>query len=123
MYPEIFGMGIPVLAICYGHQLTAQCLGGTVDKGQIREYGPTTIHFHDKKGVFEGVHDDELVRMSHFDQVVTVPDGFSVVASTDDCPIAGMVNYQKSIYCIQFHPEVTHTACGNLLLENFVNIT
>ncbi len=121
--PGIFEMGIPILGICYGHQLAAYSLGGKVEKGHVREYGPATINFAEKKAIFEGVEDSELVWMSHFDQVVSLPSGFEVVGSTSDSPIAAMANYEKDIYCIQFHPEVTHTACGNMILDNFVNVT
>ncbi|MBI4975679.1 glutamine-hydrolyzing GMP synthase [Candidatus Peregrinibacteria bacterium] len=120
---RVFELGVPILGICYGHQLAAYLLGGEVEKGNVREYGKANVHFLDRKGIFEGVEDYETVWMSHFDQVVKLPDGFEVVASTDDCPIAAMTNYEKNIYCMQFHPEVTHTPCGKMILENFVNIT
>ena len=119
----IFEMGIPILGICYGHQLTAYCLGGEVEKGKVREYGSAVVHFEKKEGVFENVEDDEDVWMSHFDQVVKMPEGFDLVASTDDCPIAAMANLEKNIFCLQFHPEVTHTPCGMKILESFVELT
>lgn len=121
--PGIFEMGIPILGICYGHQLIAYYMGGKVEKGQVREYGPATINFTEKKGIFEGVGESELVWMSHFDQVTAVGENFNIVGATADCPIAAMANYEKHIYGIQFHPEVTHSACGNLVLDNFVNLT
>lgn len=121
--PGLFELGVPVLAICYGHQLVAHFLGGVVEKGGVREYGAASVRFSEKKGILEGIEDVEDVWMSHFDQVVKAPEGFKVVASTEDCPVAGMANYEKNIYGIQFHPEVTHTPCGNLILENFVNLT
>ena len=121
--PALFELGVPVLAICYGHQLVGHFLGGVVEKGGVREYGAASVRFSEKKGIFEGIEDVEDVWMSHFDQVVKAPEGFKVVASTEDCPIAGMANYEKNIYGIQFHPEVTHTPCGGLILENFVNLT
>ncbi len=120
--PEIFKIGVPVLGICYGHQLIAHTLGGEVDKGDVREYGFAKVKISDKKGVLEGVEDVENVWMSHFDQVVKEPEGFSVVASTEDCPIAAMADFERRIYCVQFHPEVTHTPCGMKVLENFVGI-
>lgn len=118
----IFDLGVPVLGICYGHQLIAASLGGSVEQGQIREYGHATVTFSGKDEIFEGVQDNEDVWMSHFDQVITAP-GFKVVASTESCPIAAMVNHERNIYSVQFHPEVTHTPCGNLILENFVDFT
>ncbi len=120
--PQIFDLGLPILAICYGHQLTAHFLKGNVGKGNVREYGPAEIHFSEKEGVFEGLNDAENVWMSHFDQVTEVPKGFKIVGSSDDCKIAAMSNQQKKIYGVQFHPEVTHTKNGMKILENFVMI-
>jgi len=120
---SIFKLGIPILGICYGHQLLGYHLGGKVQKGAVREYGPAKIKFSERKKFFEGIRSVEPVWMSHFDQVVKAPKGFKVVGKTSDCPIAAMANYQKNLYGIQFHPEVTHTPCGNTLLKNFVAIT
>lgn len=120
---RVFEIGVPILGICYGHQLTAYSLGGDVEKGHVREYGHANVSFKEKKKVFETLEDVETVWMSHFDQVVKEPEGFDVVASSEDCPIAAMVNYDKNIYTLQFHPEVTHTPCGMKILENFVDIT
>ncbi len=119
----IFELGVPILGICYGHQLIAYSLGGEVEKGAVREYGPATVNFSETKSIFEGQSDIEQVWMSHFDQVMKVPDDFFVVGSTEDCPIAAMANYEKNIFGIQFHAEVTHTPNGKLILENFVNLT
>ncbi len=119
----IFELGVPILGICYGHQLAAHCLGGEVAKGQVREYGSAVVHFAKREGVFKDVKENENVWMSHFDQVTKMPEGFELIAHTDDCPIAGMVDLKRNIYCIQFHPEVTHTPCGMGILENFVKLT
>ncbi len=121
--PGIFELGIPILGICYGHQLTAYILGGEVAKGKVREYGSATVKFSAKKVIFKDVSDKENAWMSHFDQVTKMPEGFEVVASTEDCPIAAMADYKRNIYCVQFHPEVTHTPCGMKILENFVELT
>lgn len=121
--PGVFELGIPILGMCYGHQVTAHNLGGIVEKGQVREYGHATANFKEKKGAFEGIQDSETVWMSHFDQVTKVPAGFEIVASTEDCPIAAMADYKRNIYCLQFHPEVSHTPCGSQIMDNFVNIT
>lgn len=121
--PAVFELGIPILGICYGHQLVGHFLGGTVQKGQVSEYGQAKVKFLKREGVFEGVNEEESVWMSHFDQVVKAPAGFEIVASTDDCPIAAMMNKEKRIYTLQFHPEVTHTPCGMGILENFVRLT
>ncbi|MFA6305933.1 MAG: glutamine-hydrolyzing GMP synthase [Candidatus Gracilibacteria bacterium] len=120
---RILNIGVPVLGICYGHQLIAHLLGGEVKNGNVREYGHANVKFTEKKGVFQGIGDYEDVWMSHFDQVVKLPEGFVGVAGTEDCPIAAMANYSKNIYSLQFHPEVTHTLCGNNILQNFVDIT
>lgn len=120
---RIFEIGVPILGICYGHQLTAYSLGGEVEKGAVREYGQANVSFSERKNVFSTLNDLETVWMSHFDQVVKAPEGFEIVASSEDCPIAAMANYEKNIYTLQFHPEVTHTPCGMKILENFVDIT
>jgi len=121
--PSIFDLGIPIMGICYGHQLIADMLGGVVEPGNVSEYGHTDVEFIEKKGVFEDMEDEETTWMSHFDQVVKPPQGFKVVAKTQDCPIAGMADYSRNIYTMQFHPEVTHTPHGRLILEDFVNLT
>lgn len=120
---RIFELGVPVMGICYGHQLTASLLGGEVEPGKVREYGPAIVNFENKKGVFEGIQDNENVWMSHFDQVVSLPEGFEEVGKTSDTPIAAMADFDRKIFCMQFHPEVTHTPCGKIILDNFVNIT
>jgi len=119
----VLDLEIPILGICYGHQLIAYELGGSVEPGFTQEYGQASIKFHNKGGLFEGIDDEEVVWMSHFDQVTKVPEGFEVVATTTDCPIAAMANYKANIYSVQFHPEVTHTPCGRLILDNFINMT
>ncbi len=121
--PGLFNIGVPVLGICYGHQLIAHILGGRVDKGEVREYGHANIHFYERKGILADIGENEDVWMSHFDQVVEVPDGFKVVGSSSDCEVAAMSNYERNIYGIQFHPEVAHTPCGMRVLESFVELT
>ncbi len=119
----IFEMGVPILAICYGHQLVGKVLGGEVEKGKVREYGKAQLRLSSKPGILGDLEMEETVWMSHFDQVVKAPEGFKVVGSTEDCPIAAMVNEEKEIYCVQFHPEVTHTPCGMKILTDFVALT
>lgn len=121
--PHVFEMGIPIMGICFGLQITAHLLGGKVAKGKVREYGHAEVTFLKKNGVFQNVKSVEDVWMSHFDQVIEAPEGFEVVGSTLDCPIAAMVDEKRNIYCMQFHPEVTHTPCGASILEKFVEIT
>jgi GMP synthase (glutamine-hydrolysing) len=121
--PKVFELGIPILAICYGHQLLAHTLGGKVEKGEVREYGSAELNFNDTPSIFEGLEKVEKVWMSHFDQVTEIPEGFKIVASTKDCNVAAMINEDKKLYSIQFHPEVTHTKNGIKVLENFTDIT
>lgn len=121
--PEVFAMGVPVLAICYGHQLMAKTLGGEVENGKVSEYGKAVVNFSDRPGIFNNLDADENVWMSHFDQVVKVGEGFEVIASTEDCPIAATANVSKKLYSVQFHPEVTHTDHGMKILEAFVGET
>ena len=121
--PQLFELGVPVLAICYGHQLMAKTLGGEVENGKVSEYGSADINFSKKLGIFERMGSVESAWMSHFDQVVAAPEGFEIVASTEDCPIAATVNLEKKLYSVQFHPEVTHTENGMKILEDFVDET
>lgn len=115
---KIFEMNIPVLGICYGHQLVAHLLGGKVVRGEMKEYGLANLQVG-QSALFEGLEGGEIVWMSHGDKVEIAPDGFKVTASTENCPIAGMADEARKIYSIQFHPEVTHTVHGMKVLENF----
>lgn len=122
--PDIFVLNIPVLGICYGHQLTNKILGGKVSPGKTKEYGKTKLIIDKKEGIFAGIDQDELqVWMSHWDEVTEIPTSFSVLAHTDINEFAAVGNVNKNIYGIQFHPEVTHTQMGTKILENFVNLT
>ncbi|PIR54663.1 glutamine-hydrolyzing GMP synthase [Candidatus Peregrinibacteria bacterium CG10_big_fil_rev_8_21_14_0_10_36_19] len=121
--PAIFDLGIPVLGICYGHQVIAKQLGGIIEKGKIREYGRAFVDFKKSEGLLKGLKEKEEVWMNHFDQVVKLPEGFELIGETEDCPITAMADENRKFYGVQFHPEVTHTPCGSQLLENFVNIT
>ena len=117
--PAIYELGVPVLGFCYGHQITAVTLGGTVFHPEVGEYGPATLHV-EGGALFEGTPAEQTVWMSHFDAVRDVPEGFTVVASTDVCPVAAMENAEKRIYTTQFHPEVKHTEFGQQILSNFL---
>ena len=117
--PAIYELGVPVLGFCYGHQITAVTLGGTVFHPEVGEYGPATLHV-EGGALFEGTPAEQTVWMSHFDAVRDVPEGFTVVASTDVCPVAAMENAEKHIYTTQFHPEVKHTEFGQQILSNFL---
>ena len=120
---KIFNLGVPILGICYGMQLTAYELGGRVKAGKKREYGPTDIKIIKPGKLFAGLKPNQRTWMSHGDQVVRLPKGFTKIAGSVNCPIAAMSNQAKNIYCLQFHPEVIHTENGKKILENFIKIT
>ncbi|HJJ69511.1 MAG TPA: glutamine-hydrolyzing GMP synthase, partial [Methanocorpusculum sp.] len=115
----VFELGIPVLGICYGAQLTAYTLGGTVTSADTREYGRTEITVKPSK-IFEGVPSNTTCWMSHTDRITEVPEGFSIIAESPVCPVAAMQNPDKGIYCVQFHPEVMHTPEGTKMISNFL---
>lgn len=117
--PAVFDLHVPILGICYGLQEIAWISNKGVSRGTKREYGPATIHVEDDScPLFKGLHNSQ-VWMSHHDKLTKLPEGFKVVATTDNTPFAGISNDKKQIYGIQFHPEVTHTAQGTRLLKNF----
>ncbi|GGN38274.1 MULTISPECIES: glutamine-hydrolyzing GMP synthase [Marinomonas] len=127
--PEaVFTMGVPVFGICYGMQTMAEQLGGKVQGSDIREFGYAQIRKHAGPALFDGIQDHIAnngvalldVWMSHGDKVVTMPKDFSLMASTDSCPIAAMANEAKKFYGVQFHPEVTHTLQGGRILSRFI---
>jgi GMP synthase (glutamine-hydrolysing) len=119
-HKDIFSLGIPVLGICYGHQVIAQMLGGKVAKGARREFGKEILAVTDTKGIFVGLSHEETVWFSHGDQVAKLPVGFKVTASTGSCKHAAYADLARNIFGIQFHPEVTHTKHGKKMLENFL---
>nr|MDO8082483.1 glutamine-hydrolyzing GMP synthase [Candidatus Freyarchaeota archaeon] len=112
--------GVPILGICYGHQLIAHILGGSVKRLDRREFGKTVLYIEEKEDLFQGLKDTEIVWMSHGDQVLELPPGFEKIGHTDNCPIAAYRNMTDRIYGVQFHIEVHHTEKGNRILENFV---
>lgn len=119
--PAILSLGVPILGICYGCQLTAWMAGGVVETAEQSEYGPITLHIEDDTSpLFSDVPTDSIVWMSHTDRVIKEPVGFSVTASTAACPVAAMENRNKRLYAVQFHPEVTHSQYGDKVLENFL---
>lgn len=117
----IFSLGIPILGICYGHQLIAYMLGGTVRKGKVGEYGISKIKISSENGLFKGLNKEETVWMSHMDTVESPPPGFSILGYTKECKIAAMGNINKKFFSVQFHPEVVHTPRGKEILGNFVS--
>ncbi|MCI9531703.1 MAG: glutamine-hydrolyzing GMP synthase [Lachnospiraceae bacterium] len=117
---EIFDMGIPVLGICYGSQLMAHLLGGTVKTAPVSEYGHTEVELDTSDAMFKGVSPKGACWMSHTDYIAEVPEGFHVTAHTPACPVAAMSFPEKKLYAAQFHPEVMHTKEGTKMLSNFV---
>jgi GMP synthase (glutamine-hydrolysing) len=118
--PRVFDLGVPVLGICYGHQLMAQALGGEVAATGRREYGRTTLTVDRPGMLLADMHESEQVWMSHGDAVVREPEGFRVNAHTDMIPIAAMEDPERGLYAVQFHPEVSHTPKGVALLKRFL---
>jgi len=112
--------GIPVLGICYGVQLMAHLLGGTVEKGERGEYGFAELDIANPDALLRGISGPQPVWMSHRDLVARAPDGFTVMARTETCPVAAMGSDARRLYGVQFHPEVAHTPCGKTILANFV---
>jgi GMP synthase (glutamine-hydrolysing) len=119
--PAIFEMGIPVLGICYGMQLACDSLGGKVENVPSKEFGRARVRITDpNESLFAGIPKETDVWMSHGDQVSGVSDQFIPLAATSTCPIAAVKHRDLPVYGIQFHPEVTHTPEGAVLLRNFV---
>lgn len=120
--PKILELGVPVLGICYGHQLLVHTLKGEVEFGTVHEFGKSAFHPLEKKGVLENFPDESIAWMSHVDKVISLPKGFETIGETGDCEAAAIMDAERNFYGVQFHPEVTHTERGMLLLENFVHI-
>jgi len=124
----VFELGVPVLGICYGMQTMAQQLGGKVEAGKVREFGHALVRARGHTKLLESIEDERnaeghgllKVWMSHGDKVVALPPGFSLMASTEACPIAAMADEARRFYGVQFHPEVTHTRQGARILQRFV---
>ncbi|MBS7302799.1 MAG: glutamine-hydrolyzing GMP synthase [Lachnospiraceae bacterium] len=117
---ELFELGVPVLGLCYGAQLMMHVLGGKVEKAPVREYGKTEVFVENGSPLFTDVKSTTICWMSHFDYISRVAPGFSVIAHTEDCPVAAAEDRTKNLYAIQFHPEVLHTEEGTKMLYNFV---
>ncbi|QJR21496.1 GMP synthase [glutamine-hydrolyzing] [Brevinematales bacterium NS] len=121
--PEMYELGIPILGICYGMQLTAHLLGGRVERSLHREYGKAFLDLLKRESLlFQGVRDNSVIWMSHGDSVLGLPEGFEIVAKSQDGALTAIEHRTKPIYCVQFHPEVAHTEDGRILLSNFVKL-
>ncbi len=117
---EILSLGIPILGICYGDQLLAFTAGGKVSSAEnSSEYGKTKL-IADEHPLFSGVPRESICWMSHTDFISEPPKGYRIIAVTEKCPCAAMADDEHKIYGVQFHPEVTHTQYGNLILHNFL---
>ena len=116
----VFELGVPVLGICYGLQLTAHIFKGKVEKSSKREYGKAHIYVERKDRFLDGIKDGDIVWMSHQDKVLTIPDGFITLARSDNSPHAVIRNEKGTVYGVQFHPEVHHTPKGKRVLKNFL---
>jgi len=117
---RILELGVPVLGICYGMQVMTHMLGGEVARASRREYGRAEIIIDDSSDIFDGIRDGSVVWMSHADRIERHPEGFSVIARTDNSPCAAMADRQRGFYAFQFHPEVIHTEEGTAILRNFI---
>ncbi len=118
--PAIFDLEVPILGICYGHQLLAHGLGGRVARTGSAEYGKTELSVSDGSGLFAELPETQDVWMSHGDAVVEAPPGFRVVASTAGSPVAAMEHRERRLYGVQFHPEVGHTPRGTEIIKRFL---
>ena len=118
--PALFGLGIPVLGICYGMQMMCAALGGKVSPCEVSEYGTTEVALTAPSPLFSGVKSPVRALMSHTDYVSELPEGFSVTAVTANCPAAAVACEEKRLYGVQFHPEVERTRGGRRMLGNFL---
>jgi len=118
--PEIFELGVPILGICYGMQLTTHLLGGIVERSERREFGPAEIEVKDISDLLWNIPQRTRVWMSHGDRVLKLPDGFIPIATSENSPVAAIKNSENLIFGTQFHPEVVHTELGKEMLSNFI---
>ncbi len=119
---DLLTMGIPILGICYGHQVIVHLLGGKVEPSKSREYGLTMVRIVNKHPLFEGLEKEEQVWMSHGDIVKRLPNDFFSIANTPTDAFSAIANDEKKIFSVQFHPEVSHTIHGIEILRNFLKI-
>ena len=118
--PKIWSLGIPILGVCYGMQLMVQQLGGGVEQSERGEYGKASLVIDDPTDLLTNVNDGTTMWMSHGDSVTHLPDGFEVLAHTNNTPSAAIAHHEKKLYGVQFHPEVVHSIGGQALIRNFV---
>lgn len=113
-------LNIPILGICFGHQLIAHLIGGKVEKGKNAEYGIAKLVVDKPEFILQGVPKNFNVWVSHFDEVVELPKDFIALAHSETCKYEAMAHTKKKIFGVQFHPEVWHTEHGEKILENFL---
>ena len=119
--PEVYDLDIPVLGICYGAQLIAHQLDGTVGRNERGEYGRTELSVKDDSGVMlDDTPETQTVWMSHFDAITDMPDNFTVTASTPDAPVAAFEDTERGLFGVQYHPEVVHSEHGQQVIERFL---
>ncbi len=118
--PEIWSLGLPILGVCYGMQLMVQQLGGEVKRADRGEYGKASIHIDDPTDLLTNVEDGSTMWMSHGDSVTQLPNGFELLAHTENTPCAAIAHHERRLYGVQFHPEVVHSTDGLALIRNFV---
>jgi GMP synthase (glutamine-hydrolysing) len=118
--PQVFGLGVPVLGICYGHQLMSQALGGEVEATGLREYGRTLFTVDEPGVLLEDLPSEDTVWMSHGDAVARAPAGFRVTGHTGSTPVAAMEDRERALFGVQFHPEVAHTPHGLDVMKRFL---
>ena len=118
--PGIWDLGIPILGVCYGMQLMVQQLGGDVEQADRGEYGKASLHIDDPTDLLTNVEDGSTMWMSHGDSVTRLPEGFELLAHTDNTPCAAIAHHERRMYGVQFHPEVVHSEGGLALIRNFV---
>lgn len=118
--PAIWDLGIPILGVCYGMQLMVQQLGGEVKRAERGEYGKAALYIDDPTDLLTNVEDGSTMWMSHGDSVTHLPDGFELLAHTDNTPCAAIAHHDRRLYGVQFHPEVVHSIGGLALIRNFV---
>ncbi len=116
----ILDLGVPILGICYGHQVMAHTLGGEVTRSDTAEYGKTEMRVKDPGRLLRDLPDRQTVWMSHRDAVTSAPPGFRVAASTSESPVAAMEHPERRLCGVQFHPEVAHTPRGQEILKRFL---
>ncbi len=120
IHPAVFKMGIPILGICYGMQFMMSALGGTVKRAGRREYGFAELRIKRQSGVFKGLPLKTQCWMSHGDSIQRLPEGFTILGSTENTAVAAAANRKKHLVGVQFHPEVAHTPLGKKILQNFL---